>query len=91
MMACDTECRAVDKNLAEAVVSNCAILIVASCVLSLVLQCFFSTLVGVLDSVKLVGTTEYVLIGFTVLLLLTIYSNTGSSSESEEVKVGVPV
>ena len=29
MMACDTECRAVDKNMAESVVSNCDFFIVA--------------------------------------------------------------
>ena len=83
MMACDTEWRVVDKNLAEAVVSNCDLFIIASCVLRLVLRRFFSTLVGVLDIVKIGGTIYYVSMGFTVLLLLTISSNTGSS-ESEE-------
>ena len=56
MTACDTEWRAVDRNLAEAVVSECALFIVASCVLHLVLHCFFIALVGVLASVELRGT-----------------------------------
>ena len=47
-MACDTEWRAVDKNLVEAVVSNHALFILAICVLHLFLQCLFSKLVGVL-------------------------------------------
>ena len=64
--------------------SNCACFIVARCVLPLLLRCFFSTLIGVLASVLLRGTTEYVLMEFTVLSLLTISSNTGSSYESEE-------
>ena len=57
VMACETEWREVDRNLAEAVVLECARFMVASCVLTLVLRCFFSTLVGVLDSVKHGGTT----------------------------------
>ena len=56
-MACDTEWRAVDRNLLEAVVSDCDIFVVVSCVLRLVPRCFFSTLVGVLASVELRGTT----------------------------------
>ena len=44
---------------------------------------FFSTVCGVLTSVLLRVTTEDVLMGFKVLPL-TIYSNTGSYSESEE-------
>ena len=64
--------------------SYCVYFMVAICVLPLVLRCFFSTLVGVVASVVLRGTTEYVLIEFTVLSLLTISSNTWSLSESEE-------
>ena len=45
MMACDTEWRAVDRNLAEALVSNCSLFIIVSCVLRLVFCCFFSILV----------------------------------------------
>ena len=78
MMACDTEWRVFDKNMVEAVFYNCAIFILVSCVLCLVLRLFFITLVGVLDSSKLRGTTEHVLMYFKVLSLLTIYSNTGS-------------
>ena len=63
--------------------SECSIFVVDRCVLRLVLLRFFSTLVGVLSSVKLGCTTEYVLMGFTVLLLITISSNTRSSSELE--------
>ena len=69
MMACDTEWRVIDKNISEAVVSESALFIVASCVLHLVLRCFFSTLFGVLDSVDLRVTTDYILIDFTVLSL----------------------
>ena len=43
----------------------------------------FTTLVGVLASVLLRGTTLYVLM-VSKVLLLTIYSNTGSSSDPEE-------
>ena len=64
--------------------SECAIFIVVRCVLRLILRHLFSTLVGVLANVKFRGTTEYVLMGFTVLSLLTLSSNTGSSSASEE-------
>ena len=64
--------------------SGCGFFIVASCDLRLVLRRFFSILVGVLSSVKLRGTTEYVLMGFTVLLLLATSSNTGSLSEPED-------
>ena len=80
IMACYTECREVDKNLAEYLVSGCDIFIVSSCILHLILRRFFSTLVGVLASVKLRGTTEYVLMVFTVLSLLTISSKISSSS-----------
>ena len=83
-MACETEWREVNRNLAEDVVSYFYRFMVASCVLTLVLCCFFSTLVGVLASVVLRGTTGYVLMEFTVLSLLTISSNTGSSSESDK-------
>ena len=67
VMACDAKWRAVYRNLAEAVVLYCACFIVASCVLPLFLHYVFSTLVGVLASVKRGGTTEYLLIQFTVL------------------------
>ena len=82
-MAYVTDWREVDRHLVEDVVSDCAFFIVASCVLRLVLRYFFSTLVGVLASVVLIGTAEYVLMEF-VVLLLTIYLNTCSSSELEE-------
>ena len=52
VIARDTECRAVDKNLVEAVVLDCAIFIVVSIVLTLILHCFLITLVGVIASVK---------------------------------------
>ena len=58
--------------------SYCALLIVANFFLRLLLQCLFSTLIGVLTSATFGGTTNYVLIGFTVLLPLTIYSNNGA-------------
>ena len=48
MMACDTEWRAVDKNIADDVLSNCALFILVTCVLNLILRPFFITLVGVL-------------------------------------------
>ena len=70
-------------NLEEAVVSDCACFIVASYVRRCVFRCFFSTLVGVLASVVMRYATEYVLMEF-IVLLLNIYSNTGSSSESED-------
>ena len=60
--------------------SDSDIFIVTSCVLRLVLRFFFSILVGVLASVVLRGTIEYVLMEL-IVLLLTIYSNTGSSYE----------
>ena len=63
----ETEWRAVDRNLAEAVVSECARFIVVSCVLPLVLCCYFCALFGVLAIVKRGGTTEYALMEFTVL------------------------
>ena len=95
MVVWDTEWSAVDRNLAETLLSDCACLIVASLVLPLILCCFFITLYGVLTSVKFVGTTMYVLMGFIIELLSTISLNTGSSSESDEfislypLKVGV--
>ena len=64
--------------------SNCALLIVDSFFLCLVLRIFFRTLVGVLTSVTLGGNTKYALMGFTVLLLLYIYSNTRASYELDE-------
>ena len=64
--------------------SNCALFIVDIFFLRLVIWRFFSTLVGVITSDKLGGTTKYVFMGFTVLLLLTISSNTGPLSESDE-------
>ena len=57
VMACETEGRAVNRNLAEAMVSDFDRFIIASCVLPLVLHCFFSTLVGVVASVLLRGNT----------------------------------
>ena len=80
MMACDTELRAVDHNISEDLVSNCAIFMVDILLLNMVLQRFFSTLFGVITSATLGDTTKYVLMVFTVLLLLTISSNTGASS-----------
>ena len=67
-MACDTEWRADDRNLAEDVVSYCAFFIVASCVRRRVLCCLFSTLCGVLMIVLLRGTKYYLVMGFKVLL-----------------------
>ena len=64
-------------------VSACACFIVVICVCHCVLRCFLNTVVGVLASVVLRSTTEYVLMEF-IVLLLTIYSYTGLSSESEE-------
>ena len=61
--------------------SDCALFMIMRCSLPLVLHYFFSTLVFVLASVVLRVATEYVLMEFIVLSLLTIYSNTGSSSE----------
>ena len=72
MMVCDTEWMAVDKNLVEAEVSDYALFTVSICVLRLLLRCFFGTLVGVLAIVDLIGTTEYLLMEFTVLSLLKI-------------------
>ena len=69
VIAWDTEWRAVDRNLAEAVFSDCTCLIVASLVLPLILRCFFNILGGVLKSVKLGVTAVYVLIGFIIELL----------------------
>ena len=83
-MACDIEWREVDKNLYDAVVSNCDIFIVAICFLRLVLQRLFSTLVGDLTSVTLGGTTKYLLMGLTVLFLLTISSNAVALSKSDK-------
>ena len=67
MMDCDTEWRAVDKNIAEDIVSDCAIFIVSSCVLRLIFSRFFGILFGMLGNFKLGCTTYYVLMGFTVL------------------------
>ena len=64
--------------------SNCYIFIGDSSLLCPVLQRFFSTLVGELTSATLGGTTNYLLMGFTVLLLLTIYSDTEASPKSDE-------
>ena len=61
---------------------DCARFIVASLVLTLILTFFFSTLGGVIASVKGGGTTMYVLMGF-IVLLSTISSNTGMSSDSD--------
>ena len=52
VIAWENEWRAVNRNLAEAVVSDCDRFIVASFVLSLILRCFFSILVSVIASVK---------------------------------------
>ena len=57
MVSWYTELRTVDRNRAEAVLLDCARFIVASLVLPLILRFLFSTLVGVLNSVKLGGTT----------------------------------
>ena len=65
-MACDTEWRAVNRNLAGDMISDFARFIVASSVLRRVLHYLFSTLCGVLKSTLLRGTTEYVLMGFKV-------------------------
>ena len=64
--------------------SDCALFMVDIFLLRLVLRRFFSALVGVITSATLGDTTKYVLMVFTVLLLLTISSNTGASSESDE-------
>ena len=63
---------------------DCDLFIVSRFILRLVLQLLFSTLVGVLTSATLGGTTKYVLMGFKVLLLITISSNTGALSESDK-------
>ena len=63
---------------------ECACFIVAGFVLPLIICCFLSTLAVVLASDKSRGTTEYVLMDFAVLKLLTVSLNTGSSLESEE-------
>ena len=52
VVAWETEWRAVDINIVEAIVSYCARFIVVSCVLPLILHFFLSTLVGALASVK---------------------------------------
>ena len=70
-MACDTEWREVDKKQADAELYDYALCIVSICFLHLVVQHFFSTLVGVLSSAKIGGTTKYVFMGF-IFLLLTI-------------------
>ena len=66
-IAWETEWIEVDRNLAEAIVLDYACFIFVICVLPLFLRFFFITLVGVLDSVKRWGTTEYVSMEFTVL------------------------
>ena len=71
--------------------SECDSLIFTSLVLPLILRSFFSTLSGVITSVKLGGTTVYVLMGFIIKLLSTIFSNTGSSSESDEYRLLYPL
>ena len=81
MMACDTERRAVDKNLSKSIVSYWNIFILAKFFMCLVLRCFFSTFIGVLTIYTIGVTKKYVLMGFNVLLLLTIDSNTGELSE----------
>ena len=81
MMACNTELRLVDKNLAESEVSDRALIVVAIFFLNMVLRRLFSTSVGVPTSVTLGDTKKYVLMGFTVLLLITIYSSTGALYE----------
>ena len=91
MIAWDAEWREVDKNLAEAVLSGCACLSVVSLFMPLILRCLFSTLGGVLTSVKLGGTTVYVLMDFIIELLSTISSNTGLSSESDEYRSLYPL
>ena len=67
VVACETEWRAVIRNIAEDLVSDCARFIVASCFLHLVLHFFFSTVVGILASGKRGGTTDYLIMDFTVL------------------------
>ena len=64
--------------------SDWARFIVASLVLPLIFCCFFSTLGGGLTSVNLGGTRMYVLMVFIIVLLSPIFSNTGSSSETDE-------
>ena len=91
VIAWDTEWRAVDRNLAEAVLLYFSRLIFASLVLPLILSCLFSTLGGLLTSVKLGGITVYVLMGFIIELLSTISLNTGSSSESDEYRLLYPL
>ena len=91
VIAWDTEWRAVDRNLAEAVLSDCARLMVTSLFLPLILRCFFSTLGGVLTSLKLGGTAVYVLMVFIIELLCTISSNAGLSSESDEYRSLYPL
>ena len=91
MISWDTDWRAVDRNLAEAVLSDWACLILEILFLTLFLRCFFSTLGGVLTIFKLGGTTVYVLMGFILELLSTISLNTRLSSESDEYKSLYPL
>ena len=84
VIAWDTEWSAIEGKLADDVVSDWARCIVASLVLHLIFRCLFSNLGGGLTSVNLGGTTMYVLMVFIIGLLSTIYSNTGSSSDSDE-------
>ena len=81
MMACDTEWSSVDKNMYEAVVSNYDLLTVAIFFLRQILWSLFINLSGVLNSFTIEGTTKYLLMGFKVLLLPTIISNTGALSK----------
>ena len=72
MIAWYTKCRAVHRNLVDAVLSGCALLIVPSLAIPLILHCLFGTLYSVLTSVKLGVTTVYILMGFIIELLSTI-------------------
>ena len=83
MISWNNEWRAVDRNLAEAILPDFDRFIFASLVLPLILRCFFSTLDGVLTSLKFGGTIMYAIMGF-IELLSTISSKTGSSSDSDE-------
>ena len=81
MTAFDTEWSVIDKNMNDVVVSDCDPFIVARFLLCLVLRRFFIALGGVPTSATFGGTTKYVLMGSTVLLLINISSNTGVSSK----------
>ena len=90
VIAWDTEWREVNRKRAEAVLSEFARFIIASFFLPLILCFFFSTLGGVIASVKVGGTIMWVLMGF-IVLLSTISSNTGSSSEPDEYRLLYPL